>query len=258
MKVQDAISAYDFLAKLDWTGVIGLTIALTLVIVFFALSITDKLSDDKKIKQRMAVTTAISVIICMCILKIDADNNYDLLSRANDIKQYMLRNNESSSGFKELADYVDFPDSKSFEERREEINNIVKHFPDEFAPTSIEYPDVPDDTDGITLTNRKTLQLFDDQNGKLYPLYKGEILNFMKLKQWDTLNYKYIREILDNRCSDNILDMLISENSKLFIHIYSPHNIYDKNDKKNDEGGTDALKINSDSVTQILAKKTGI
>ncbi|HEY4322408.1 MAG TPA: hypothetical protein VGN20_00440 [Mucilaginibacter sp.] len=255
MKVQDAISAYDFLAKLDWVGVLGLIIAITLIIVFFVLSIADKLVDDKKTKRTLASLTAISVIICICILKHEADNNYDLLCRAGDIKQYMLGNNESSSGFIELAKNVNFLDKKPINSRINEIQELVQHFPDEFAVTTILYQTCTDDSVGIALINSETLKAFNDQNEKLYPLFKGEILNFMKGSHQDTLNYEYIRKLIDDRCSDNVLDMLVSKNSNLFISIFAPYNRYNKEEKRNEEGATYALKINSDSVEKVLWNK---
>lgn len=252
MKIQDAISAYDFLAKLDWIGILGLTIAATVLIVFFVLSIVDKLFDDKKVKRSITALTVISIILCICILKYEADRNNDLLYRANDIKQYMLENNESSSGFIELATNVNFPDIKPVPERVNEIKHIISHFPDEFAETVINYPNFKNDNDGIILINTKTLQIFNSKNERLCPLYKGEILNFMKGKHWDTLNYKYIREIIDDRCSDNVLDMLVSKNPNLFIAVYAPHNVYEQRDKQNSVGVTYALKISDDSVARIL------
>jgi hypothetical protein len=261
MKIQDAENAFDFLSKLDWYGIIGLIIGVSLVVAFLVAGIVDKLYENKKVKRIIILAVIFFVILCICILKSEANRNYKFLYKANNIKEYMIEHGELSCGFNELATSVYFPyespviTKEDIEIRKDEILNVIQLFPDEFKPSGVSYPNNPDDVTGISLINSKTIQPLVSGKEKLYPLFKGKILNYMKGKLWDTLNYRFIRDMLDDRCDDHTLDMLISKNSNLFISIYSFHNIYESRDPENKSGITYALRINPDSIKRIFGSQ---
>jgi hypothetical protein len=253
MNIQEAAGAYDFLGKLDFIGVVGFTIAILIILIFFVSNIADKLFDDKKVKQTISVVTIFSVIICICILKFEADENIDETCKANSIKRYMLLNNENAAGYIELMQNATFSDGSYGEKKLEEIKAIVRKFPDEFVEDAIPYPNASNDKIGIILVNDKTLKLLELENEKLYPMFKAKILNFMRGSHYDVLNYKYIRENIDDRCEDDILDKMISKNSSLFISIYALHNVFDKRDLANAEGAYNSIRLNPDSIKKYIS-----
>ncbi len=264
MKINDAISAYDFLGKLDWFGIIGLTLIIVLIVVFFVAGISDKLFTDNQTKQIIALVAIILVVVGIVILKLEADRNNTYLARANNIKTYMLENNEPVVGYKELSFNTDFGGDSSCDikdkncakcvlRRTLEMQDVITRFPDDFAQTDIESEVEMKDNMGVALINEKVLNLFAAKYEKLFPLFKEKILAYMKNSKQDTLNYKFIINNIDTRCSNNVLDMLVSKNSGLFIAIYAPYNRYDKTSK--DQEYTDALEINPDSTFYIFGRK---
>jgi len=255
MKLNDAISAYDFLTRLDWFGVIGLLIAASFVITYFVVCIIDKLVENKKAKQLIALLTAISINLCICILKIEADRNNKMLTEAERIKNYMLLNNVKAIDFKELYDTGYLPSSAACslngkncnEEDELELKKIIEHFPDDFIEEDIQGNDNSSGAvQSLELINQTALKTYNAYNDQLLPLLKEKIVDFIKVSHKDTLNYKYIANNIDTRCDENTLDKIVSRNSKLFISIYAPYNVY--NLSKNDTDFSEALKINPDSI----------
>jgi hypothetical protein len=255
MKLNDAISAYDFLTRLDWFGIAGLLIAASLVITYFVVCIIDKLVENKKAKQIIALLTAISINLCICILKIEADRNNKMLTEAERVKNYMLLNNIKSLEFTELYDTGYLPSTAACslngkncdEEGKNELRKIIENFPDDFIEEDMPgLNNSPVPREFLELINQTALKTYNAYNDQLLPLLKEKIVDFIKVSHKDTLNYKYIADNIDTRCDENTLDKIVSRNSKLFISIYAPYNVY--NLSKNDTDFSEALKINPDSV----------
>ena len=263
MKLNDAISAYDFLTRLDWFGITGLLIAASLVITYFVVSIIDKLVEDKKTKQVIALLTVISINLCICILKIEADGSNKMIREAERIKNFMLLNNVKSVDFTELYDtgYLSSfaaysqKDTNCVRESEIELKTIIEHFPDDFIEKDLPGNSTTGTIKTLELINQTALKTYNAYNDQLLPLLKEKIIDFIKVSHKDTLNYKYIAVNIDSRCDQNTLDKIVSRNSKLFISIYAPYNVYHLNNSDTDY--SEALKINPDSVKWKKPDKKG-
>ncbi len=233
MKVKDALKTLDFLSDLNWWGVTGLLIIISLISCIFIINALEKIAGaekDEPLKQNKSwannkvwVITIILILLNLgvILLKVQADINDEYNLKANSIKTFMIDQNWVFAGYKRLAREVDYPgdemvkckDDKCIEKRAEDIKKVVKEFPDEFIPSSTVDSD-KSDISGIRLVDEKAIVKIDSQISRLIPHFKQEILRYMKKVKKDTLTYDDIGDNVDNKCRTNALNQMIAKDKQ--------------------------------------------
>jgi len=257
MSIDDAIKAFDFLAKFNGWAFTLLAVALGITLAFLLANITDKIFPEKSIKLWIIGITILFVWAMLLFMKLQADDNTQMLYKANNIRNYLIRNDNYKCDYTTLA--RQFDTSKVITaEKRQNIIDIVSKFPDVFVKTTLAYSQ---DKEGVKLVDK---EVYTTMTEKLLPMFKETILYYMKQDQIDTMNFAEIQAKIDDRCDNYMLDMLIAKNPKLFTFIVArPHPYREPtrtgekyiNTTAHEVGGVPSLKINTDTMKMQVVKR---
>src|SRR5882672_6179910 len=146
MEIKDPLALYNFFGQLGYLGGAVLSVFITLIVVYFAINIIEKLTDKKKLRSSLFVGIGLLVFACMMVITIKANHKNEQLTEANSLKAYLTTQNWKFMSFLSIANEVSLSSRKlalkdqklketdvKMVERINDIKELVDDFPNEFV-----------------------------------------------------------------------------------------------------------------------------
>jgi hypothetical protein len=224
MEVKDAFSLYAFMEQLGHWGAIVFSILITLISGYLVANVLEKIVQNRRVKAKIIIAVLLTVFSCMLVIAFKTIGRNKDIAKASAIKSYMVMNKWKFIGFKRAAKEINLSYSElamkgtSDKKRVKEIEDLVDEFPSEFQFSSIFDQDTTDKL-GIYLVDTSSIKAINNYYESLIPYFKAKITEYMRDSNRDTMTFVQLKQLVDPRLDDDILEQIGARYKDLLIPI---------------------------------------
>jgi hypothetical protein len=234
MEIKDPRALYHFFGQLDPLVAWCIMLMIAGAVFYFSWSLYFKITRSKRIALRGAFVSAVVIGICIVIVSSRARKSNLATGEANALKSFLVTQNWKFLSLRRIAEEVTLSAQKpalgrrwkietELRKREQDIRQLVDAFPNEFVLSNIDdwTPErkMVSNIEGVQLVDRVAVKAIDAYYESMVPFFQMKIAAYMQEKQVQTILYSGIRDSIDDRCQDYLLDKMVAQSKGLFTPV---------------------------------------
>lgn len=234
MEIKDPRALYHFFGQLDPLVAWSISLMIAGIIFYFSWGLYFKMTRSKRIALRGAFISAVVMGICLIIAGARARQSNLATGEANALKSFLVTQNWKFLSLRRIAEEVTLSAEKpalgsrwqieaDLKKREQDIRRLVTAFPNEFVLSRIDdwTPErkMASNVEGVQLVDRVAVKAIDAYYESMVPFFQMKIAAYMLEKQVQTILYSTIRDSIDDRCQDYLLDKMVAQSRGLFTPV---------------------------------------